>query len=186
MAAYRCQKKAYAASKLLVSVWMGFISLSEIILVFIQMFIHHSCYYAKLNPLFNYRGIFMKKLTFLIGGIVLSGCASQTNWTPTVDSYNDPNAYRIPQDMAECKQLAQQASGGTTTETLVGAGVGGLVGAAGGAVVGAFTGNPGGAAAIGAAAGGFGGGAQQGFSAEQRYKNAYSNCMSNRGHHVVR
>ncbi|WP_394752962.1 glycine zipper family protein [Crenothrix sp.] len=131
----------------------------------------------------------MRKLTsgmVLIGGIVLSGCASQTNWTPTVDGYNDPNAYNINRDMAECKQLASQSSGGTGKQTAIGAGVGGLVGAAGGAVVGAFTGNPAAGAAIGAAAGGFGGGAQQGFNAEGKYKNAFNNCMSNRGHRVVR
>jgi len=131
----------------------------------------------------------MKKLTtsiVFIGSILVSACASQTGWTPTVDTYNDPNAYRINQDMAECKQLASQASGGTAKEAAIGAGVGGLVGAAGGAVVGAFTGNPGAGAAIGAAAGGFGGAAKQGFSAEDRYKNAYNSCMSGRGHHVVR
>jgi hypothetical protein len=58
----------------------------------------------------------MKKLTtsgIFIGSILLTACASQGGWTPTVDSYNDPNAYRINQDMAECKQLASQASGGT-------------------------------------------------------------------------
>ncbi|NOS88452.1 MAG: hypothetical protein HOP34_07895 [Methylococcaceae bacterium] len=122
----------------------------------------------------------------LIGSILLSACASQGGWTPTVDSYNDPNAYRINQDMAECKQLAGQASGGTATETAVGAGTGALVGAAGGAVVGAFTGSPGMGAAIGAAAGGLGGGAMKGFSAEEKYKNAYNNCMSGRGHRIVR
>lgn len=122
----------------------------------------------------------------LIGSILLSACASQGGWTPTVDSYNDPNAYRINQDMAECKQLAGQASGGTATETAVGAGTGALVGAAGGAVVGAFTGSPGMGAAIGAAAGGLGGGAMKGFSAEEKYKNAFNNCMSGRGHRIVR
>lgn len=131
----------------------------------------------------------MKTLTtnaIIIGSLLLTACASQTGWTPTVDSYNDPNAYRINQDMAECRQLASQASGGTVKEAAVGAGVGGLVGAAGGAVVGAFTGNPGAGAAIGAAAGGFGGAAKQGFTAEEKYKNAYNNCMSGRGHRVVR
>ena len=131
----------------------------------------------------------MNKLTLTlvsISSILLSACASQTGWTPTVDPYNDPNAYRINQDMAECKQLASQASGGTVKETAIGAGVGGLVGAAGGAVVGAFTGNPGAGAAIGAAAGGFGGAAKQGFTAEEKYKNAYNNCMSGRGHRIVR
>jgi outer membrane lipoprotein SlyB len=131
----------------------------------------------------------MKKLatnSVLIGSILLSACASQGGWTPTVDSYNDPNAYRINQDMVECKQLASQASGGTVKETAIGAGVGGLVGAAGGAIVGAFLGNPGIGAAIGGAAGGFGGAAKQGFSAEDKFKGAYSNCMSGRGHNVLR
>ncbi len=130
----------------------------------------------------------MKKSTislFLISGAMLTGCYSQGGWTPTVDPYNDRNAYRINQDIAECKQLASQASGGTGKETAIGAGVGALVGAAGGAVVGAFTGNPGAGAAIGAAAGGLGGGAKQGFSAEEQFKRSYSNCMRGRGHQIL-
>ena len=113
------------------------------------------------------------KIMLLVTGAVLSGCASQTGWTPTVDTYNDPNAYRISQDMAECKELASHYSGGTATETAVGAGVGGLVGAAGGA-------------ALGATVGALGGAAKQGFSAEDKYKSAYNNCMSGRGHRVIR
>ena len=131
----------------------------------------------------------MKKLTtgiVFIGSVLISGCYSQGGWTPTVDTYNDPNAYRMNQDMAECKQLASQASGGTTKETAIGAGTGALLGAAGGAVVGAFTGNPGMGAAIGAAGGGLGGGAYKGLSSEDNYKRAYNNCMGNRGHKVVR
>ena len=122
----------------------------------------------------------------LVAAVVLSACASQTGWTPTVDAYNDPNAFRIDQDSAECKQLAAKAAGGTARETATGAVTGGLVGAAGGAVIGAFTGNPGRGAAIGAAAGGLGGAAKQGFSSEERYKNAYNNCMVGRGHKVIR
>ena len=131
----------------------------------------------------------MKKLatsSVFIGSILLTACASQGGWTPTVDSYNDPNAYRINQDMAECKQLAGQASGGTATETAVGAGTGALLGAAGGAIIGAFAGSPGTGAAIGAAAGGFGGGAYKGMGAEDKYKSSYNNCMSGRGHKVLR
>ncbi len=124
--------------------------------------------------------------TTVIATLLMTGCASQTGWTPTVDTYNDRNAYRLNQDMEECRQLASQASGGTAKETAVGAGTGALLGAAGGAIVGAFAGNAGRGAAIGAAAGGFGGAAKQGFTAEERYKNAYNNCMSNRGHNVVR
>ena len=131
----------------------------------------------------------MKNLTsvgIFIGSVLLTACASQGGWTPTVDSYNDPNAARINQDMAECKQLAGQASGGTATQTAVGAGTGALLGAAGGAVIGAFTGNPGMGAAIGASTGALGGGAYTGLSAEDKYKNAFNNCMSGRGHKVVR
>ena len=125
--------------------------------------------------------------TILVSILIVSGCYSYGGYQPTVDTYNDPNAYRLNQDMAECRQLAQQSAGGSTVkETAVGAGVGGLIGAAGGAVVGAFTGNPGAGAAIGAAAGGFGGAAKQGFTAEDRFRNAYNQCMSGRGHNVIR
>lgn len=131
----------------------------------------------------------MKKLTtssVFIGSILLTACASQGGWAPTIDSYNDPNAYRINQDMAECQQLASQASGGTAKETAVGAGTGALLGAAAGAIIGAFAGNAGTGAAIGAATGGFGGGAYGGLGSEEKYKNAYNNCMSGRGHRVIR
>jgi outer membrane lipoprotein SlyB len=131
----------------------------------------------------------MKKFNntlFIAMTLALSACYSQGGYTPTVDTYNNPNTYRINQDIEECRQIAQRSSGGTLRETAQGAGVGGLIGAAGGAVVGAFTGNPGTGAAIGAAAGGLGGAAKQGFSAESRYKNAYNNCMSGRGHQVIR
>jgi outer membrane lipoprotein SlyB len=121
----------------------------------------------------------------IIASLMLTACASQTGWTPTVDTYNDPNALRLNQDMAECEQLATSASGGTAKQTAVGAGVGGLIGAAGGAAVGAAMGNAGIGAALGAAAGGIGGGASQGIQSEEQYKRAYSNCLRGRGHHVV-
>jgi outer membrane lipoprotein SlyB len=128
----------------------------------------------------------IKLSTVMLSTLMLTACYSYGGYQPTVDTYNDPNAYRLNQDIAECKQLAQQSSGGTVKETAIGAGVGGLVGAAGGAVVGAFTGNPAAGAAIGAAAGGLGGAAKQGFTAEDRFRNAYNQCMSNRGHNVIR
>ncbi len=121
----------------------------------------------------------------IILGTLVSGCASQTGWTPTVDPYGDPNAYRINQDQAECQQLARRASGGLAQETATGAAVGGLVGAATGAALGAISGDPGKGAAYGAAIGGFGGGAKQGFQSEDRYKRAYINCMRHRGHYVL-
>lgn len=117
--------------------------------------------------------------------LLLTGCASQTGYRPTVDPYNDPNAYRINQDMHECEQLASQASGGTAKETATGAVVGGLIGGAGGAALGAIMGDPGKGAAIGAAAGGIGGAAKQGIQSDDTYKRAYNSCMRQRGHNVV-
>jgi len=118
-------------------------------------------------------------------GLLLSGCASQTNWAPVVDTYGDPNIARLNQDMAECKQLALQASGGTAKEAAIGAGVGGLIGAAGGAALGAVVGDPGTGAALGAAAGGLGGATKQGLESEDKYKNAYNSCLRQRGHKVL-
>lgn len=121
----------------------------------------------------------------VLGGLLLSACATQTGWTPQVDTYNDRNAYRLNQDMAECAQLAEQTSGSVAKETAIGAGVGGLVGAAGGAAVGAIVGDPGKGAALGAAVGGVGAGAHQGYQANERYKNAYRSCLRQRGHNVI-
>jgi outer membrane murein-binding lipoprotein Lpp len=131
----------------------------------------------------------MNKLSICIaltGAALLSGCASQTGWTPTVDTYNDPRASRLNQDMQECQQLAAQASGGTAKEAAIGGGVGAVAGAAGGAMLGAIAGNAGTGAALGAVVGGLGGAGQQGLESDKRYKSAYNNCLSGRGHRVIR
>jgi outer membrane lipoprotein SlyB len=127
----------------------------------------------------------MKLITLLLVCFVLFGCATYSDWKPTVDSYNDPNAGRIPQDLAECKQLSSQASGDGAEETVKGAAVGGLIGAAGGAALGVISGDAGTGAALGAALGGFGGGAKQGFEADSTYKKIFIKCMRNRGHNVL-
>ncbi len=127
----------------------------------------------------------MKKL-IVIGCLVSTvGCASYGTWRPTVDPYNDPNAHRIQQDLAECQQLAKQASGGTWEEAVKGGLAGGAIGAATGAVVGALAGAPGKGAAWGAGLGGMSAGTWQGLSAEERYKRVYIQCMRNRGHNVL-
>jgi len=117
--------------------------------------------------------------------LLLTSCAQMTSYQPTVDTYGDPNAFRLNQDMAQCQQLASQASGGALKETAIGAGVGGLIGAAGGAALGAIIGNPGTGAAIGAAAGGMGGAAKQGLQSSDTYKSAYNSCLRQRGHKVI-
>ncbi|MDD5083997.1 MAG: glycine zipper family protein [Candidatus Moranbacteria bacterium] len=132
------------------------------------------------NSTFKKRNLFILS----IAAVLISGCAQVGGWRPTVDSYNDPHAYRLGQDMAECRQLASQA-GSTGTETALQAGSGALIGAAGGAIAGAFLGNPGTGAAVGAAAGGFGGGAKGAFEGDSVFKNAYKACLRNRGHNVI-
>lgn len=123
--------------------------------------------------------------------ILLTACADsggmQNFGAPTaaVDPANDPNAYRLQQDMYECRQIAEQGSGGTLMSGAKGAAIGGLVGAAGGAAIGAIAGSPGTGAAIGATAGALGGGAQQGYSAHSDKNRIYKNCLRNRGHNVL-
>lgn len=131
--------------------------------------------------------MFKKVSTIIIvSGLILAGCATQGGWTPTVDPYGDPNAAAIGNNMAACKQLALQASGGTASEAVKGGLVGGAIGAAAGAALGAATGGDiGTGAAMGAVIGGMGAGVTQGVSAEQAYKQAYINCMRNRGHKVI-
>ncbi|MGR8930825.1 MAG: glycine zipper family protein [Gammaproteobacteria bacterium] len=122
--------------------------------------------------------------TFITFTILISACAEHRGWTPTVDAYNDPNAYRLNQDMEQCRAIASQSVSGVR-DTATGAAVGGLIGAAGGAALGAITGDPGKGAAIGAAAGGIGGAGYQGLQADDRYKNAYRSCLRQRGHNVM-
>jgi len=114
----------------------------------------------------------------------LAGCASQSNWQPTIDTANDPHANKVGQDLYECKMLADRAA---ESEDTVGedAGVGVLGGAAGGALLGAITGSAATGAAIGAVTGGglgLGGGT---LSANSKYKSAYIHCMQHRGHPVI-
>lgn len=147
---------------------------------------------------------------------LLAGCHSLGGYHPVVDTARSSNYPSYPQgaqpgyqsngystqgqyyqnsqgltqdqmnrDYAECETLANQAHS-VVTDTAIGAGTGALIGAAGGAIIGAFTGNPGKGAAIGAAAGGFGAGAQQGYSSDQGFKQAYDNCMAQRGYRVIR
>lgn len=125
------------------------------------------------------------KSVVAVSVIAVTGCASYGNWQPTVDPYGDPNAHRIGADLAECRQWALQASGGTPTQAVTGGLVGGALGAAAGAAIGAAAGNAGTGAAVGAATGGMGGGVYQGMGAEETYKSAYVRCMHNRGHRVL-
>jgi len=115
----------------------------------------------------------------------ISGCASYGGWEPTVDTSRDMNRDNLARDLAECKELASKASGGTATEAAKGTGAGAVIGAAAGAVIGAVSGNAGHGAALGAAVGGTSGGVHEGVSAERQFKRSYIRCIEGRGHPVV-
>lgn len=115
----------------------------------------------------------------------LGGCASYGGWEPTVDPKVGSNPTSLNQDLADCKDLASKASGGTATEAAKGTAMGALGGAAVGAIIGAVSGDAGTGAALGAAIGGTGGGVHEGASAEQQYKRSYIKCLEGRGHRVI-
>lgn len=123
-------------------------------------------------------------VSLVITAVLITGCNTVTGYRPVVDTYGDNNAYRLNQDMAQCEQLAKDASA-ISKEAALGAGVGGLIGAGGGAAGGAVFGSAGKGAAIGAAVGVIGGAAKQGLEADNRYKTAYNTCLRNRGHKII-
>jgi len=74
---------------------------------------------------------------------------------------NDTNASQIPQDQAECQQLASQVSNQTPTQSPTGA------------IVGAFSGTASDSGTLKQA------------PTEESYKKAFINCMRNRGHDAL-
>ncbi|MDQ7090590.1 MAG: hypothetical protein Q9M50_08090 [Methylococcales bacterium] len=132
--------------------------------------------------------------TLPLSVLLLTACAQQSGWTPTVDSYNDPNAHLLKQDMKECEQLAKHSSGDTIKKAAIGTGVGAVAGGAGGAAIGAGSGlysgrnigsRAGTGAIIGASVGAITGGVQQGYQSNSQYKKIYSDCLRNRGHRIL-
>jgi hypothetical protein len=126
-----------------------------------------------------------RRLGVSLALLALFGCVNQNSWAPTVDPYNDPNAARISQDEAECRQLAKQASGGSLRKTAEGVGIGGAIGAGLGAALGAIVGTPGEGAALGATMGAATGGAKEGAESNRDFKSAFDQCMRGRGHKVL-
>lgn len=124
----------------------------------------------------------MKKL-YIITLLLLSGCASVTQYKPIVDTYGDTRATFLTQDTVECEQIAKQVS--VAKDVVAYGATGALVGGAGGAAYGALFANP----AIGAAAGAIGSSLAAatygGFQADERYKRVFRNCLRGRGHKVL-
>ena len=116
----------------------------------------------------------MTKSALLLGlCIAMCPAAVQAQWSPTVDTYGSSRAQFVTRDEQECRQIANQVAGSTSGNVARGAVGGGLLGAAAGA-------------AIGAAAGGIGTGTVRGVQTNQNFQRAFTDCMRNRGHNVIR
>lgn len=133
-----------------------------------------------------------RRLLVLSAGItLLAGCAttSQTQWTPTVDTYGNSRAQYLSRDMEECRALATRASGSTGEQAAHGAMSTGLLGAAGGAAIGGILGGSrsslGRGAALGAVTGALAGGTSSAAQTDAEFKRAFNNCMRQRGHNVI-
>lgn len=124
-----------------------------------------------------------KVIFALLTSAILSSCASMSGWHPIIDPKLDAHPEAVQRDMAECKQLADQASD-VTKEVGMGAGVGALGGAATGAAVGAVVGS----AATGAALGSIvaiPAGMYEGWQSNEDFKRSFKTCMRQRGHTLV-
>jgi len=130
----------------------------------------------------------MTKSALLLGlCIAMCPAAVQAQWSPTVDTYGSSRAQFVTRDEQECRQIANQVAGSTSGNVARGAVGGGLLGAAAGAAIGAAAGGGAGrGAAIGAAAGGIGTGTVRGVQTNQNFQRAFTDCMRNRGHNVIR
>lgn len=128
-------------------------------------------------------------LSFAIA--MLSGCAttSQTQWTPTVDTFGNSRAQYLSRDTEECRALAMRASGSISEQTSQAAVTGGLLGAASGAAIGSIAGGSRSSAGRGAALGGVTGamasGARASAQTEAEFQRAFRNCLRQRGHNVI-
>ena len=54
---------------------------------------------------------FVRNVSYGSSLMLLTACATYTDWKPTIDPHNDPHANRIERDLYECKQLSISASG---------------------------------------------------------------------------
>jgi outer membrane lipoprotein SlyB len=126
-------------------------------------------------------------LALSVGIALLSGCAttSQSQWTPTVDTYGNSRAQFLSRDTEECRSLAMRSSGSIGEQTTHGAVSGGLVGAAIGGILGGSRSSLGRGAALGAVTGAMAGGASSSAQTEAEFQRAFRNCMRQRGHNVI-
>jgi hypothetical protein len=109
-------------------------------------------------------------------------CACAQTYDPIIDAKNvDPAKYQ--QDLAECRQYAEQVS--PVDEAIFAAFAGAALGAALGAATGAIAGNAGQGAAIGAAAGGITGVAGGALHGGQAQQDVIRQCLQGRGYSLL-
>lgn len=116
----------------------------------------------------------MKKLALLLpAGLLLGACA----YNPVIDPKTSRHPENFQADLAECRQIAEQAPKGAA---LAGAGVGAALGAG----VAVASGHPG---AAGQAAGGGAviGGARGGSASNREKRMIVRNCLKGRGYAVL-
>ncbi len=140
-----------------------------------------------------------RRLSALIASVCLAGCTALPTPGPTKMALpgSGSTLEQFRGDDLYCQDYALQASGQKTAQQVatnngaISAVIGTLVGAAAGALLGAASGNAGAGAAIGAGGGLLIGGAAgtdaarvSGAAQQQRYDNAYVQCMYTKGHQV--
>jgi Glycine-zipper domain len=136
-------------------------------------------------------------LAFSLGALALAGCATiPPGPSVMVLPATGKPFEEFQTDDQVCRQWAAQQTGTTPSEAanknvFGSAAVGTLLGAGLGAAIGAASGNPGIGAAIGAASGAVGGTAfgvgpayASGYQVQQRYDNAYTQCMYAKGNQI--
>ncbi|MBN2429614.1 MAG: hypothetical protein JXK94_14865 [Deltaproteobacteria bacterium] len=132
-----------------------------------------------------HKNIFRGKWCCFLFFLTLAGCSGKGH-RPIVDYKASPgkSAYTYEQDLAECRQYAEQISSGESAGkgALGGAAIGGVTSGVVGAIVGRDFGR---SVAAGAAAGAIGGGVTGTASAAHSQKEIINNCMRGRGYSVL-
>ncbi len=138
------------------------------------------------------------RLPVLVASALLSGCVTYPSGPSMLALPGTSTSFeQFRGDDFSCQSYAQQATGQTSAQQAAtdsgvnSAAVGTVVGAAAGALLGAAAGNPAAGAAIGAGGGllvgstaGTDAYGASGYGAQDRYDNAYIQCMYAKGHQV--
>jgi hypothetical protein len=129
----------------------------------------------------------MKYVTTLAIAALFTGCASVSNYKPTINEKADKNYTNAQSDLEYCGGLASKTAGYTTNgieDALVAGSGAAAIGAVSGAVI-AGTVSAGTGAVAGAGIGSIVGLYYGLYEADETFKRAYNSCMSQLGHPVI-